>query len=65
MFEWDLFVFILCPGNEEVIHLTGNSSFSSTGNLSSNEANVCSDNFWEVAGGSKAKKNNDKDQEYK
>jgi len=58
------FVFILCPGNKKVVHLTGNSLFSSSSNQPSIDANICCDNFWDVADGSKAKKNNDKDQEY-
>lgn len=63
-------------GNEEIIHLAGDENDGINGNFDSghlfticgrrfNKANVKIDNFWDVVGTSKAKKNNDKDKKCK
>ncbi|CAC5380346.1 PLA2G16 [Mytilus coruscus] len=69
--HWGVYI-----GNEEIIHLAGDENDGINGNFDSghlfticgrhfNKANVKIDNFWDVVGTSKAKKNNDKDKKCK
>ena len=69
-------MFLFGTGNGEIVHLTGNENGGMKANINSghmfticgrtfNKANVKVDNFWDVTGTSKARKNNDKDRKCK